>query len=265
MDLARELEVAKKLAIEAGNEIINFYNAEKFDSTTKKDNTPLTKADLAANKIIIQGLKRAFSEYGFLSEEEKDNQLRLTKKKVWIVDPLDGTKEFISKNGQFTVNIALSNNRIPVLGVIYVPVTKELYFASKDQGAYYANDKVEKLKVSETSNIQEMVVVKSRFHATEKSERFIEMNNFRGVKSVGSSLKGILIAKGEADVYIRFGEISEWDICAMHCILNEAGGILTDLEGQEVKYNSKKVTRSGILASNNKIHKNLINSVKNLN
>lgn len=259
MDLTKQLTAAKKLALEAGKKILEIYNSGSFAITKKEDDMPLTKADLMANEIIVSGLREKFLGHSILTEEEKDNKERLDNDYVWIIDPLDGTKEFISRNGEFTVNIALVYKKEPILGVIYVPVTDELFFASKNNGTYYQkNGNREKIRVSERNEISDMVLIKSRSHPSERLIDLLNKYKFAETKTSGSSLKGCVIAKGDADVYFRFGPVNEWDICAMDCIVRESGGIMTDLNGELLKYNSNNTLLKGFIVSNNKIHDKLI-------
>ncbi len=244
MNLTRELEVSIKLAKRAGEKILEIYNNE-FDIEYKDDRSPLTLADKESNKVIVKGLKKEFPEYSILSEESKDNKTRFNNDWCWIVDPLDGTKEFIKKNGEFTVNIALSYKQKAVLGVIYVPVKDELYFASKNNGAYLINNcQLEKancqlLKVSDRKDNLRLVM--SRSHASDKLKKLIEDNKklISETKSAGSSLKGCLVAKGDAEAYYRFGPTMEWDTAAMQCIVEEAGAIFRQMDGSEMLYNRK--------------------------
>lgn len=262
-NLKYELELAKKLAIKAGNKILEYYNKDQYKIEQKNDESPLTTADTEANKIIIEGLKKEFPNYAILSEEEKDNKERLSKQYVWIVDPLDGTKEFISKNGEFTVNIALTKKGLPVIGVIYIPVKKQLYFASENTGAYLINNNQTKvIRTSEISEFDNIRLVKSRSHASEKLLKFIEENKINHILTSGSSLKGCMVAKGDAETYIRFGRTCEWDICAMNCIINESGAVMTNLKGQNLKYNKENIYIHGFVVTNNNINKQIMEKIE---
>ncbi len=230
----------KEVAVGAGKIILEVYN-EDFDVKIKKDQSPLTKADIKANTYIVERL----TKYPVLTEENPDNLERLQSNYCWIVDPLDGTKEFISKNGEFTVNIALVYKNRPILGVIYLPVKDELYYAEKGKGAYFNGKKI---KVSDRKKLSEMILVKSRSHATEKIQKI--QDRFAKTIAAGSSLKGCMVARGDADVYFRFGPTHEWDICAMDLIVHEAGGKMTDLNGNTMKYNQRKTLKNGFVLSN---------------
>ena len=237
MDLNKVLDVVKKVSIEAGEAIMDVYNScEDMQVEYKEGDMPLTAADKAANAIIVACLKKEFPECAILSEEEKDSLDRLEKDYCFVVDPLDGTKEFIKRNGQFTVNIALAYKHKSILGVIYVPVTKELYYAAKDMGAFLeADGKVTKLSVSDRT--EDLRVVMSSYHGCEEMDRLMEKYNLTNFVSMGSSLKGCLIAKGEAEVYYRYNPTMEWDTAAMQCIVEEAGAIFKQMDETEMLYN----------------------------
>ncbi len=242
MDLVKKLEVAKRLAVEAGKRILEIYETD-FEVEYKDDKSPLTEADKQANEIIVTTLAEEFPQYSILAEESEDDKSRLQNDWCWVIDPLDGTKEFLKRNDEFTVNIALTFKQRPVLGVIFVPVFNDLYFAIKEQGAFYQKDCVyEKIQVSDrTENLRLLI---SRSHPSENLKKLIEKNKAKiaDEKPVGSSLKGCLIAKGESELYYRFWLTMEWDTCAMQCIVEEAGGILRQLDDTELLYNRKNST-----------------------
>ena len=237
--LDKWLSVAKKAAIEAGLEILKVYH-QKIDVEFKKDSSPLTIADKNANHIIENYLLT--TNIPILSEEGRHApyQERKNWNLVWIVDPLDGTKEFIKKNGEFTVNIALVKNGIPIIGVIYVPVSKCLYFASY-QGSFKELEG-ERLKLPLMRNNNIYKVVGSRSHGSSETEKYYaelkkEKNKIEFV-SKGSSIKICLVAEGVADVYPRFAPTMEWDTAAGHAIAKYANKKLIDLETeQEMVYN----------------------------
>ena len=237
--LDKWLSIAKKAAIEAGLEILKVYQ-QKVDVEFKKDSSPLTIADKKANDIIEKYLLT--TNIPILSEEGRHApyQERKNWDLVWIVDPLDGTKEFIKKNGEFTVNIALVKNGIPIIGVIYVPVSKCLYFASY-QGSFKELEG-ERLKLPLIRNNNIYKVVGSRSHVSSETEKYYadlkkEKNEIEFV-SLGSSIKICLVAEGVADVYPRFAPTMEWDTAAGHAIAKYANKKLIDLETeQEMVYN----------------------------
>ena len=235
----KELEIAKKAAILAGEAILEVYESGDFGVEAKADDSPLTKADKAANRIIVDMLKEAFPEYAILSEEEKDDLARLDNDLCFVVDPLDGTKEFIKRNGQFTVNIALSYKHKTVMGVVYVPVTGELYHAAKGHGSFLeVNGQIIRIRVStEKKEKKDLNVVMSNSHGAAQMDQLLKKHNITNFVKVGSSLKGCMIAKGAADVYYRYGPTMEWDTAAMQCIVEEAGGLLMQMDGTEMTYN----------------------------
>ncbi len=240
MNLEKELAVSKEAAVKAGAAIMDVYNnASDMGITYKDGDMPLTAADKASNRIIVDALKDAFPTYSILSEEEKDDRSRLDNDYCFVVDPLDGTKEFIKRNGQFTVNIALSYQHKSIMGVIYVPVTGELYYAAQGRGAYLdtADEKGRKLHVSECTTIQDLRMVMSSSHGCEQMDRLLEKYQITNFVKMGSSLKGCVVAKGDAEVYYRFNPTMEWDTAAMQCIVEEAGAIFRQMDDSEMLYN----------------------------
>ncbi len=239
MNQKEVLQVLKELAVKAGLKIMEIYNTD-FQVDYKEDSSPLTAADKAANAIIVEGLQKHFPDCAILSEELKDDKSRRDNDYCFIVDPLDGTKEFVKRNGEFTVNIALVCRQKPIVGVIYVPVTKDLYYAAKEEGAYKqdgANGSVKRLSVSD--KLDHLIWVGSKSHSTEKEENLIaaHQNRISETISAGSSLKGCLVAEQRADVYYRFGLTCEWDTAAMHCIAETAGAIVRQMDNTELLYN----------------------------
>jgi 3'(2'), 5'-bisphosphate nucleotidase len=235
--LKKELEAAQTLAVSAGIEILKVYK-RSYGIEYKKDNSPVTEADKISNALITGELKKIFPEHAILSEEVEDDLERVENPWCWIIDPLDGTKEFIKQNGEFTVNIALAHEHKAVLGVVYVPVIGELYYAVKGNGAYrISNGKTENIHVSEKTD--KLTLIISRSHSSEKEKALINNNKEKILKTIstGSSIKGCLIASGEADVYYRFNPTMEWDTAAPHIIAEEAGGIFRELSGAEMLYN----------------------------
>lgn len=236
MNWEKELLVAREAAVEAGEKIINIYNSGEFGITYKNDRSPLTLADREANAVIMRKLKREFPDYAILSEEEKDNRERLKNDYCFIVDPLDGTKEFIKRNGQFTVNIALSYKGKSVMGVIYVPVSRELYWASEGNGAYLlAHNEIARIQVSDRR--EDIRVVMSNSHGCAEMDNLIKRNHLANYVKIGSSLKGCMVAKGDAEIYYRFNPTMEWDTAAMQCIVEEAGAVFNQMDDSPMRYN----------------------------
>ena len=235
------------IAIKAGEEILKYYN-EDIHVTHKDDSSPLTKADLASNKIIMNALQQLDRTIPILSEESLvEWKERKNWTKYWLVDPLDGTKEFIKQNGEFTVNIALIENNKPILGVIFTPVKFDLYFAQKNYGSYKINSSSKLINLKEAVKIfvanQSSIkrIIGSRSHSNQIFDSWVNQNFPNSeIVQAGSSLKFCLIAEGAADIYPRFGPTSEWDIAAGHIIVNEAGGRVNTFENNEINYNKKE-------------------------
>lgn len=237
------------------------YESDDFGVDTKADDSPLTKADLASNKVIVEALEE--SAIPVLSEEGSEiaYDVRKVWNRLWIVDPLDGTKEFIKRNGEFTVNIALIENQVPVMGVIYVPVTKVLYFGS-DAGAFKVSDvtsdclpaclaHAERIPLQATANGVYRVVA-SRSHMSPETEAFIaEKKKEHGeveLVSKGSSLKLCMVAEGLADCYPRFAPTMEWDTAAGHAIARAAGfSVIDQATGTEMIYNREVLLNNWFL------------------
>ncbi|WP_424963007.1 3'(2'),5'-bisphosphate nucleotidase CysQ [Ekhidna sp.] len=242
IDLESLLEVAKKAAHSAGAEILKIYESGDFSIEAKSDDSPLTLADKAAHNKIVSYLEE--TELPILSEEGRDISFEERKnwKYFWLVDPLDGTKEFIKKNGEFTVNIALIHNGEPILGVVYPPVLGEMFLGVKEKGAFKEkNGQVEKIYTTKKSLSESgLKVVASRSHMSPETEAFVSKLEKPEVVSKGSSLKFLLVASGEADVYPRFGPTMEWDTAAAHAVVSEAGGNVT-LEDRETPLSYNKM------------------------
>jgi len=240
--LQKELEIAIEAALKAGECIRAVYQKD-FDVEIKEDDSPVTEADLKANTAIMSMLKPEFPTYGFLTEEERDNSERLSKEWCWIIDPLDGTKEFIKRNDEFTVNIALSRHREVVLGVVYAPIFDELYFAVKDQGAFkrLSDGTDERIHVSD--RIDHLHGLQSQSKPIDMCIDIFERHEelIKTITKLGSSLKGCRIADGSQDVYFNCGRSMVWDTAAVECIVVEAGGILKQLNGNPIIYNAEKI------------------------
>lgn len=220
------LTLAESAAEAASKVILEVYNSENFETESKSDNSPLTLADKKAHQTIVQILQS--SNLPILSEEGKNilYEERKTWKYFWMVDPLDGTKEFVKRNGEFTVNIALIENQSPILGVVVVPVTGEVYLGARGLGAFVkVNEEVTQLPKRSTVDLKKngIRVVASRSHMNDETQQYIEALEKPELVSSGSSLKFMLLASGKADVYPRFAPTMEWDTAAAHAIVNEVG------------------------------------------
>ena len=229
------------IARNAGEAILNIYERD-FVTYEKSDQSPLTEADLAAHEVIVTGLKALTPNLPVLSEESSTNSWEERKQwsKYWLVDPLDGTKEFIKRNGEFTVNIALIEDHKPVMGVVYAPVLRRFYFADEN-GAYRQDQGSEAVKLSVAPRIDDRPwnVVASRSHMSDETKTFIEKLGECELVSMGSSLKLCLVAEGAADVYPRFALTSEWDTAAAQCVVERAGGSVVTPEFEPLLYNTK--------------------------
>lgn len=223
------IDVVKNIALKAGEVILEVYHQPgAFEVNLKSDDSPLTIADKRANKVICEGLEKLAPEIPIISEENKAIPYEIRKDFAchWLVDPLDGTKEFIKRNGEFTVNIALVENQRVVLGVVYAPVLDELYWAIKGKGAFLQkNGETTPLKaLSFQWSDPGLKIVCSRSHLNEDTKAFINNLNQAETVATGSSLKFLIMAKGEAHAYPRLGPTMEWDTGAAQIVLEEAGG-----------------------------------------
>jgi 3'(2'), 5'-bisphosphate nucleotidase len=272
MNLKKELETAIEAAQKAG-EIINEFYALEIVAENKYgvDNLsePVTIADRTASKIIVENLQKVFPGDGILSEEEPDTAERLSKNRVWIIDPLDGTRGFINKDGDFAVQIGLSVGGESVLGVVFVPAENGLYYAVKNEGAFFARngETPVRLKVSDKIDFGKMNLAVSRNHRSKKMNRVIKKFGLKKEIRRGSvGLKVGLIAQRICDLYIHFSpRTKHWDTCAPEIILREAGGNLTDIFGGKIIYNTKNVQNyNGVLASNGAAHEKVVENLRPL-
>ena len=241
-DLCTLLEPVKKVAYEAGRRIMEIYD-QGFEVEQKVDKTPVTEADMAAHQAIMQGLTELTPDVPILSEESKPTTFaeRAAWDRYWLVDPLDGTREFINRNGEFTVNIALIDKHEPIIGVVYAPVVGSLYCAARGKGAYKKSELEDPVPIHVRSHCREKVVIAgSRSYQSPGFKEFLSRLPDYEVISMGSALKSCLVAEGTADIYARLGPTSEWDTAAAQCIVEEAGGKITDTHMQRLLYNTKE-------------------------
>ena len=239
---------------QASNAIIEIYNDSSNEVEFKANKTPVTKADLAANKILTDGLKKLFPEIPIVSEEDEtsfNNSRNLST--FWIIDPLDGTKEFINKRDEFTCNLALIENSSPTLGFVSVPVKTLIYYGGKKFGAKVINNekKTSEIRYKPLPGICRVVASKS--HLNEDTKKFISnIDEKVELIQAGSSLKFLKIAEGEADIYPRLGLTSEWDTAAAHAILEGAGGKVLQINGEELIYGKKDILNPYFIAHGEK-------------
>jgi len=244
------LDQVKSIAEEAGRAILDIYQQDDVGIQTKQDQSPLTQADLASHDIITKALKQLTPDIPILSEEGHTLDSELDT--FWCVDPLDGTKEFIKKNDEFTVNIALIEQHQPVLGVIHVPVTNETLMALKGEGAFKIhNNQTQRLAKQYRENHSPLIFAVSRSHLNEKTKAFIDLHQATS-RPTGSSLKLTLLAEGKADAYPRFGPTSLWDMAAGHAILKETGGEIFTLVDQPLVYNITNILNPDLIAVRDK-------------
>lgn len=235
------LPAVRRIAARAGKATLPIYHSD-FDVETKADDSPLTQADLAAHRVIKQQLSELTPGWPQLSEEDADIDFDTRRRwtRYWLIDPLDGTREFVKKNDQFTINIALIDNQRPVLGVVHAPAYDTCWYGAEGAGAFkqHAGETPQALHTATADAAKPRVLV-SRSHRTPEVEALLErLPDFEPV-SMGSSLKFCLIAEGAADFYPRLGPTSEWDTAAAHAVLLAAGGNVTDTDGQPLRYNGK--------------------------
>jgi len=230
LDYARLTEVMRKLALEAGDKIMEIFNADDFDVKVKSDDSPVTAADEAADALISAGLRAAFPDVLLVTEEQAATHTEHSDTFL-IVDPLDGTKEFINRRGDFTVNIAYVENGVPTRGVVYAPAKERMFYTLADGSSVEemgpftkeAAGTCKPIRVSDADN-SALLVVASKSHRDQATDDYINKYAVKDSKSAGSSLKFCLVATGEADIYPRVGRTMEWDTAAGHAVLHGAGG-----------------------------------------
>jgi 3'(2'), 5'-bisphosphate nucleotidase len=242
LDLISILPSVVELARQAGERILEVYASTHIAVTAKQDSSPLTLADMSSHRTIVSGLAALTPDIPVLSEEASDIafDVRRQWKRYWLVDPLDGTKEFVSRNGEFTVNIALIERHAPVMGVVHVPVSTTTYSAIVGAGAYRQRsfEASEQIRVQAHASTP-LRVVGSRSHHDPHTDRYLQALGPHERLAIGSSLKFCLVAEGSADLYPRFGPTSEWDTAAAHAIVEVAGGVVMRADGQPLRYNTK--------------------------
>lgn len=260
IDIKELLKIAKA----AGDEILKVYDSS-FDVEYKEDKSPLTVADKNSHKKIAEGLKRLYPQIPLFSEEGSSVPYEERKKweKFWLIDPMDGTKEFVNRNGEFTVNISLIHGELPVIGVVYVPVKDIFYFAQKTKGAYKLENcpdlesfKTYAKKIICRKSSDKLTVVSSRSHLSDETKKFVGKleEKYKDVDmiSCGSSLKLCVLAEGCADIYPRFAPTREWDISAGQIVVEEAGGFVVTVDGfKQLIYNKPNIVNPWFIATAN--------------
>ena len=249
-----QLNAAIEAGVKAIEGILKIYNTD-FDVEIKDDNSPVTLADKNADKVIREYLHEKYPDYAFLTEESIDNKERLNNDYVWIVDPVDGTKDFVARRGEFTTNIALAYKHEAVVGVVVIPLTGEIYYAAKGLGAFYRhNGKTERIHVND--KLEGLTVLKSVFHTKPNEEAVYEKYKDRiaKIEKWGSAIKACRIARGLGELSLRLNDgTKEWDTAASQVVVEQAGGIFLDTKGQRIMYNREDVhNRIGYVICNRK-------------
>jgi len=259
----KETEIAINASLKAGKAILEIYqNGTTLSNNNKQDLK--TNADLLSNEILNKELEP--SNHIILSEESLDNKERLDKKRIWIIDPLDGTNDFVKKTGEFSIMVALIEDHHPILSVIYQPTNNLLYLAKKGKGAYLLNnEKWLKLSTNTKEKLSDCTVVTSRSHLAKNESDFIKILNIKDSYKKGSAgLKAGDICRKKADIYFTTtNKIKHWDTCAAYLLIKESGGEITDMFGNDLIYNTEKVNHEhGILLATKLIHNELVNKYK---
>ncbi|HSE13691.1 MAG TPA: 3'(2'),5'-bisphosphate nucleotidase CysQ [Rudaea sp.] len=242
-DLAELARGCCAIARAAGRAILDIYDGD-FAVQRKQDNSPLTAADVAAHRTILDGLRVLTPQIPVLSEEAAEQaawSVRRQWARYWLVDPLDGTREFVKRNGEFTVNIALINEHQPVLGVVYAPVLDEMFCGWQGGHAYArCGEQSGEVELHTRSRATPLIVAGSRSHADPRTLAALDRLGPHELVPLGSSLKFCRAAQGRVDLYVRYGLTSEWDTAAGQCVLEQAGGGVTDMSGTTLRYNTKE-------------------------
>lgn len=263
-ELDRRLHVLHEIATQAGNAAMQYYD-DKLDIEWKGKGNPVTAADHAANEVILAELHRHFPGEPVLSEESRDDMSRLGKNLVWVVDPLDGTKEFIAHNGEFAIMIGMIEGGRPVLGVVNQAATRSVYFGALGLGAWLSGPGGNRaLRVSENAEPSKLRMVASRSHFPANVERVRRRLGIREILRSGSvGLKCGLIARGDCEVYLHpSSKVNLWDSCGPAAVLIAAGGVMTDIKGEPLDYGSVDVRhRKGLVATHGRLHEQIIAAI----
>jgi len=260
MNYTKICEIFRSLALTSGEAIMDIYKSSTFEVLLKSDDSPVTTADKKADEVILKGLRKYFPEVPVVTEEQVKSH-DLSAPVFFIVDPLDGTKEFIKRRGDFTVNIALVVNGQPVRGIVYAPARQRLFYTDEngeavEEMAYFSVSKlglIKKIKTASSDNTA-LKVVASKSHRDKKTDEYISNYQCKELVNAGSSLKFCLIAAGEADLYPRFGPTMEWDTAAGHAVLSAAGGSVLQAEDkQPLKYGKPKYKNPFFIAASKSV------------
>ncbi|MFQ5652704.1 MAG: 3'(2'),5'-bisphosphate nucleotidase CysQ [bacterium] len=259
------MSIAQELSVEAGRIVLKHYDGV-IEVGMKGPNDPVTQADKDSNEFITQQLQKLFPQDGILAEESRDDLSRLEKQRVWLVDPMDGTREFVDKVGQFAVMIGLAHQGRPVLGVVYQPTTDTMFYAVQGRGAHLRRGgEKRRLAVSQVARMEEMRLVVSRSHRAPLVTAIKETLGLQKEVASGSvGLKVGLLVEQKSDLYLHpNSKTKEWDTCAPQIILEEAGGCMTDCWGEPLRYNKKNVFNAqGFVASNKRLHAEIVTRMR---
>jgi 3'(2'), 5'-bisphosphate nucleotidase len=260
-----ELQVALRLAREAGSVVLEYYDTPLHveQKESAYDSEPVTEADRASNALIVAGIRHEFPDDGILAEESIDTERRLGKRRVWMIDPLDGTKGFISRAADFAVQIGLAVDGESVLGIVYQPLPRVMYHAARGRGAWIERQgrAAERAQVSDVSDIRHMRLAASRSHRSPRMDRVVRaLGVEQEVQRNSVGVKVGLLIEQQCDLYVHLSShTKQWDTCAPEAILREAGGLFTDLFGSPLRYNSPEVENlNGIVATNGAAHDRII-------
>jgi len=249
----------------AGEKIQEIYETD-FEVNTKDDNSPVTTADLESNKILKSALVK--TGIPILSEEDIDDKTRLDNEKIWIIDPLDGTQDFVNKTDEFSILVGLVENHAPVMGLVYLPIKKILYLAEKGMGAFcYDLQKWEKISVRKMKELENCLALVSRHHLSDNEKKMLDYLTIRNIGKIGSALKVMEISAGRADIYLSAtrNKLSQWDTCGPNCIISEAGGKMTDISGHALIYNTETIKHeNGLLVTNGFVHEKAVSKISEL-
>ncbi len=249
----------------AGEKIQEIYDTN-FDVSMKDDNSPVTAADLESNKILRNVLEK--TGIPILSEESDDDKARLESEKVWIIDPVDGTQDFVNKTDEFSILVGLVENHVPVMGLVYLPIKKILYLAEKGMGAFcYDLQKWEKISVRKMKELENCLALVSRHHLSDTEKKMLDYLTIRNIGKIGSALKVMEISAGRADIYLSAtrNKLSQWDTCGPNCIISEAGGKMTDISGHALIYNTETIKHeNGLLVTNGFVHEKAVSKISEL-
>ena len=249
-----------EIAQDAGKIILNIYNQTEMKLILKEDKSPLTEADIKSNAHIVKELKKITPKIPIVSEEEMHVPFETRTKwsEYWLVDPLDGIKEFIKRNGEFTVNIALIKNNKPVFGVIDIPVMRKTFWGANGFGSFEIDENKNKKKITTTKTRSKKIrILTSRSHGNKDMDFLKKISDYQLI-AAGSSLKFCLIANGEADMYLRLGPTCEWDIAAGEAIVQNAGGVVSSIINKPIMYNKEDKLNPYFIAASNKEIKSII-------